>query len=89
MEPNIRYCCPNCKTNKTRFNLINQVAQPIKKDAHTGVIVEYLNVNQLQPFHLAYNGPSLRVQCAACGLIEDEKTFASFGSSTLPYYTDR
>lgn len=73
------YCCPNCRTNKTRFNLIQQVPIPIKKDPTSGEIIEQYTNDHLQPFHLAYNGPDIRVQCATCGLIEDEKTFASFG----------
>jgi len=49
-------------------------------DPSTGdVIEEYTSNEQLSPFHMAYNGPSTRVQCAVCGLIEDEKTFIKFG----------
>jgi rubredoxin len=73
------YRCPNCKTNKSRFNLIKQVPQSVKIDPNTGSIVEEFAEEQLIPFHMAYKGPVLRVQCAACGLIEDEKTFIKFG----------
>jgi rubredoxin len=73
------YRCPNCKTNKSRFNLIKQVPQSVKIDPNTGSIVEEFAEEQLTPFHMAYKGPALRVQCAACGLIEDEKTFIKFG----------
>ena len=73
------YRCPNCKTNKSRFNLIKQVPQSVKIDPNTGSIVEEFAQEQLTPFHMAYKGPDLRVQCAACGLIEDEKTFIKFG----------
>ncbi|AXN37170.1 DNA alkylation repair protein [Peribacillus butanolivorans] len=73
------YRCPNCRTNKSRFNLIQQIPTPVKKDPQSGEIVEQYSNDSLQPFHLAYNGPEVRVQCAACGLIEDEKTFAAFG----------
>lgn len=74
-----RYCCPNCKTNKTRFNLIEQIVHPVKKDPHTGDVLQFFNNEALEPFHLRYNGPIMRVQCASCGLIEDEKTFAAYG----------
>jgi rubredoxin len=73
------YRCPNCKTNKSRFNLIQQVPTSVKKDPQSGDIIEQYTSEQLQPFHLPYRGPQIRVQCAACGLIEDEKTFAAFG----------
>lgn len=73
------YRCPNCKTNKTRFNLIKQVPQPVKLDPNTGIIVEEYLQHELSPFHMAYRGPDLKVQCGACGLIEDEKTFIKFG----------
>lgn len=75
----LRYRCPNCKTNKTRFNLLEQIVHPVKKDPHSGDIIEEYQNDHLEPFHLAYSGPSLRVQCAACGLIESEKTFAAYG----------
>ena len=73
------YRCPNCKTNKSRFNLIKQVPQSIKMDPQTGSIIEEYTAEELSPFHMTYNGPELKVQCATCGLIEDEKTFIKFG----------
>lgn len=69
------YLCPNCKTNRSRFNIIEQVSKPIKKHPQTGEIIEEYTNETLQPMHLPYRGPSVRVQCAACGLIEDEITF--------------
>ncbi|WLR43312.1 DNA alkylation repair protein [Bacillus carboniphilus] len=72
---NIPYCCPACKTNRTRFNIIDQEAHYIKKDPNTGNVVEEVTQEQLDPFHVPYKGPNIRVQCGVCGLIEDEMTF--------------
>ncbi|MDP4083585.1 MAG: DNA alkylation repair protein [Bacillota bacterium] len=77
------YRCPNCKTNRTRFNLIQQVPQAIKIDPQSGEIIHEYTSNELEPFHLPYNGPEYKVQCAACGLIEDERTFIKFGERPI------
>lgn len=73
------YCCPNCKTNRSRFNIIQQVPRSVKMDPNSGEVLEEYAEEQLTPFHLAYKGPNHKVQCAACGLVEDEKTFIKFG----------
>lgn len=69
------YLCPSCKTNKTRFNLIEQVVTPVKKNPQTGEIVEEYEDLSFQPMHMQYRGPDIRVQCAACGVIEEEISF--------------
>jgi len=69
------YLCPNCKTNRTRFNLIEQTPKSVKLDPQSGSVVQEFTQEALDPFHLAYKGPSYKVQCGVCGLIEDELTF--------------
>ena len=69
------YLCPNCKTNRTRFNLIEQVAKSVKVDPQSGEIVEELTSDTIAPYHIVYRGPTYKVQCGACGLIEDEQTY--------------
>lgn len=73
------YRCPNCKTNRIRFNIIEQIAHSVKKDPQSGDIIHEYNKEELEPFHLPYTGPDFRIQCGACGLIEDERTFIKFG----------
>jgi hypothetical protein len=76
---NVPYRCPNCRTNKSRFNLIKQVPQSVKLNPQSGEVVEDYSNSQLDPFHTPYRGPELRVQCGVCGQIEDESRFIKFG----------
>ncbi|MFC4322783.1 DNA alkylation repair protein [Litchfieldia salsa] len=68
------YLCPNCKTNRTRFNIIQQVAKAVKVDKVTGDILEEFG-EDIGPLHMPYRGPSYKVQCGVCGLVEDEISF--------------
>ncbi len=74
------YHCPNCKTNRTRFNLIEQHAKIVKLDASTGDIVSELNPETIEPFHMQYKGPPYKVQCGVCGLLEDETLFTKYAT---------
>lgn len=73
MENENPYLCPNCGTNRSRFNLIEQVVQPVKKDPETGEILE--NVDPSDPFQADYHGERYRVQCGICGVVEAEERF--------------
>lgn len=72
------YQCPTCKA-KGRFNIIEQVATPVKVDLENG---ELIKVDMLGPLHLPYNGPEKKVQCATCGLIEDEIRFTKMAENS-------
>ncbi|WP_417900147.1 DNA alkylation repair protein [Bacillus haimaensis] len=69
------YLCPNCKTNRSRFNIIEQVPKSVKLDPHSGEVLNEFSSDTLDAFHIPYKGPSYKVQCATCGLIEEERSF--------------
>lgn len=73
-------CCPNCKTNRSRFNVIEQTATAVKLDPTTGSMQHQYADDEIEPFHTTYNGPARKIQCASCGRIENEQTFLSFAS---------
>lgn len=74
------YHCPNCKTNRTRFNIVEQHPKIVKLEAESGAIIgEYTSENK-DPFHLDYRGPSKKIQCGVCGLLENEEMFVKFAT---------
>lgn len=77
------YRCPNCKTNRSRFNIIQQVAHSVKLDPQSGDVIQEYSENDLEPFHRKYSGPDYRVQCGVCGSIENEERFIKFGEQPL------
>ncbi|MBF0708958.1 MULTISPECIES: DNA alkylation repair protein [Bacillales] len=75
------YLCPRCKTNRMRFNKIEQKATSVKLDPQSGEVMSIIEEGKADPFHMVYKGPSIRVQCGACGEIGDEETFIQFARS--------
>ncbi|BCJ88196.1 DNA alkylation repair protein [Effusibacillus dendaii] len=71
------YLCPACRTNRTKFAVIEQVPQYVKLDPDTGNTVELLDAASIDPLHIPYKGSLRRVQCGVCGLLDDEQTFAA------------
>lgn len=74
------YLCPNCKTNRTRFNLIQQEPQPVQLDPKTGEVLQESANTPTSPFHMQYQGPDYKVQCGVCGLLETEKMFTNYAT---------
>ncbi|WP_017727509.1 hypothetical protein [Halalkalibacterium ligniniphilum] len=69
------YVCPSCKTNRSRFHLIEQEVVAVKLDPQSGEVIQQYEQNRLDPFHLPYRGPTRRIQCGSCGLNEEERRF--------------
>ncbi|UFJ42966.1 hypothetical protein LOK74_10925 [Brevibacillus humidisoli] len=69
------YLCPNCKSNRMRFNIVEQVPRSVRLDPQNGNVVAELSPDQLDPFHQPYTGESYLVQCGVCGVMEREESF--------------
>ncbi|MBB6449472.1 hypothetical protein HNR44_001421 [Geomicrobium halophilum] len=72
------YVCPRCKTNRSRFHIMEQSPQAVKLNPESGEVVQEFDQHQLDPFHIPYKGPTYRIQCGTCGLNEEERLFMSF-----------
>lgn len=78
---NAPYLCPSCRSNRTRFAILDQIPVYVKLDPDTGAVLQQYDREHLEPFHLPYQGTPRRVQCGVCGLIEDEQTFVTLAQS--------
>ena len=52
MEPML---CPSCKTNRTRFNILEQQVKPVKLNPQTGQVEEEYTNETMNAFHMAYH----------------------------------
>ncbi|GAX90226.1 DNA alkylation repair protein [Effusibacillus lacus] len=75
---NTPYQCPACRSNRSRFAILEQVPLYVKLDPDSGQILkQYANAFELEPFHVPYQGTPRRVHCGVCGLIDDEQKFVA------------
>ncbi|GAB7386758.1 hypothetical protein BSNK01_05940 [Bacillaceae bacterium] len=73
--PGKPYLCPHCKANRMRFNIIEQVPTAVRLNPATGEVEKILTNEERDPFHLPYRGEKILVQCAQCGIIQNELSF--------------
>lgn len=62
------YFCPNCRSNRVKFSLIQKTKQPFLKDAVDGMIMEMED-----PFPIEENEPI--IECRVCGFEANENRF--------------
>ena len=60
MEPML---CPSCKTNRTRFNILEQQVKPVKLNPQTGQVEEEYTNETMNAFHMAYHTYLPRPMC--------------------------
>ncbi|WP_088072126.1 DNA alkylation repair protein [Gottfriedia luciferensis] len=77
-----KLACPRCKTNKSRFYLIEQNPKAVKLNPQNGdvEIEEYIS-GGLDPFFVPYKGPDYLIQCGTCGVIEQSLLFEKAADS--------
>lgn len=62
------YFCPNCRSNRVKFNMIQKTSQSMMKDAMTGDIVEIeepMIVEEAEPI----------IECRVCSFNGNEMRF--------------
>ncbi|MHC0621052.1 hypothetical protein ACYE8R_30420 [Paenibacillus sp. M.A.Huq-82] len=62
------YFCPNCRSNRVKFNVITSYSQSFVKDALSGSITEFK-----EPDAIAEPEPT--IQCLVCSFTSNEMRF--------------
>ena len=67
MEPML---CPSCKTNRTRFNILEQQVKPVKLNPQTGQVEEEYTNETMNAFHMAYQNLLIASNVLYVGLLK-------------------
>ena len=67
MEPML---CPSCKTNRTRFNILEQQVKPVKLNPQTGQVEEEYTNETMNVFHMAYQDLHTASNALYAGLLK-------------------
>lgn len=62
------YFCPNCRSNRVKFNVVTAYAQPLLKDALSGAV----SITE-EPTPVMEQEPN--IQCRVCGFTGNELRF--------------
>lgn len=69
-----------------RFHIIEQVPLTVKKDPESGEIMEQYTDQKPDMFFMPYQGSMRRIQCALCGMIENEDVFINMAKKHPHFY---
>ena len=68
------YFCPQCRSNRVRFQVINKFSQPVHMDPRTGEIKERIG----EPHLVTKDGaPEVEVHCEVCSYTAGETLFTA------------
>lgn len=62
------YFCPNCRSNRVKFNVMTTYSQTFVKDAFTGAVVEMQEPQTV-------GEPEPTIQCRVCHFVGNEMRF--------------
>lgn len=75
------YFCPNCRSNRVKFNMVTTYSQSFMKDAITGAV----SVRE-DPLPIAEAEPN--IQCRVCGFTGNELRFVKQAEREPRHNTD-